>query len=212
MAAPERKDWSSSTNTVEMPLELCLPKRRNVDSFSTSLRVDAAFSIPGWMYPFEVVWLAYEATLHHKIVELGCFLGRSTRALVDNTKGTVLAVDDFQGPRDYECTGREHILGHFMQNMMGCEDHLQVCRGDFSLVRPELHSPPFDMIFIDGDHRLEAVKRDIEKWEPFISKGGLISGHDYHSEYPSVMQAVDEAFEGRITVVPGTSIWMVENQ
>lgn len=188
-------------------LELCLPLRPNVDSFTTSLRVDAAFSIPGWMYPFEVVWLAHEATKHERIVELGCFLGRSTRALADNTKGWVLAVDDFRGPRDCRIDGRENILAQFQQNMLGCESRVRICAENFASVEPLEHNAPFDMIFVDGDHRYEAVKRDIEKWLPYLAAGGLISGHDYHHEYPEVMKVVNEKFNGKFGVVPGTSIW-----
>lgn len=190
-------------------LELCLPLRPSIDSFTTSLRVDAAFSIPGWMYPFEIVWLADEATKHERIVELGCFLGRSTRALADNTKGWVLAVDDFQGPRDCRIEGRENILENFSLNMLGCEHKVRICQEDFGAVRPEQHDSPFDMIFIDGDHHYDSLMRDIEKWTPYLSKGGLICGHDYHYEYPEVMKAVNNSFPAMVNVVPGTAIWYV---
>jgi hypothetical protein len=37
----------------------------------------------------------------------------------------------------------------------------------------------FDFIYIDANHKYEAVKHDINKWFPKIKKGGLFAGHDY---------------------------------
>jgi hypothetical protein len=35
-----------------------------------------------------------------------------------------------------------------------------------------------DYLFIDGDHRYEGVKRDLEMYGPLVRKGGLIALHD----------------------------------
>ena len=51
-----------------------------------------------------------------------------------------------------------------------------------------------DLAFIDGDHSYEAVKQDIQAWGKKVRHGGVLSGHDYHSNYPGVIQAVDECF------------------
>lgn len=47
-------------------------------------------------------------------------------------------------------------------------------------------------VFIDGSHHYEDVKADLEAWEPKISPGGIIAGHDYHAGFPGVKRAVDE--------------------
>lgn len=53
-----------------------------------------------------------------------------------------------------------------------------------------------DFVFIDGDHKYESVKSDIEKWSKKVKKGGIISGHDYYifhfSRNRGVIEAVDE--------------------
>lgn len=36
-----------------------------------------------------------------------------------------------------------------------------------------------DFAFIDGDHRLEAVREDIAAWWPHVAVGGLLAGHDW---------------------------------
>lgn len=45
-------------------------------------------------------------------------------------------------------------------------------------------------VFIDGDHRLGAVERDIQAWKCATH----LAGHDYSPDFPGVMQAVQEAF------------------
>ena len=57
-----------------------------------------------------------------------------------------------------------------------------------------------DFIYIDGNHRYEYVKKDIENYFPKIKHGGIISGHDYEiSErtfhIKGVKKAVDEYFQ-----------------
>ncbi len=52
-----------------------------------------------------------------------------------------------------------------------------------------------DWVYIDGDHRYESVKRDLDLWMPKLVDGGLIAGDDYTWEprlgHP-VKRAVDE--------------------
>ena len=56
---------------------------------------------------------------------------------------------------------------------------LQVKKGDSSSI---LHSFPdntFDMIYIDGDHSYEGVKKDLLASYSKIKPGGWIMGHDF---------------------------------
>jgi len=46
-----------------------------------------------------------------------------------------------------------------------------------------------DVLFVDGDHRFEAVLNDLEIWWPKLKKGGIMAGHDYGVS--GVMQALD---------------------
>jgi Methyltransferase domain len=41
----------------------------------------------------------------------------------------------------------------------------------------------FDLIFIDGDHRYEGVKRDFENFRPLLSKRGVILFHDVDPDH-----------------------------
>lgn len=48
-----------------------------------------------------------------------------------------------------------------------------------------------DFVHIDGDHMIDAVRRDISNGLKIIKKGGIISGHDY----PTVKEAIDDNFK-----------------
>jgi hypothetical protein len=72
----------------------------------------------------------------------------------------------------------------------------------------EVHTqfPPryFDWVYIDANHRCEAVKQDLELFLPLVKQGGLITGDDYDETdtWGGVKQAVDEfVASGRVTLV-----------
>jgi hypothetical protein len=65
-----------------------------------------------------------------------------------------------------------------------------------------------DFVFIDADHRYEAVRDDLAAWLPKVRLGGLICGHDYSNGFPGVNRAVSEQLRGRTVHVHGPStIW-----
>ena len=49
-----------------------------------------------------------------------------------------------------------------------------------------------DFVYIDGNHEYEAVKEDILHWYPKIRIGGILSGHDYYTQWPGIIEAVNE--------------------
>ncbi len=63
---------------------------------------------------------------------------------------------------------------------------------EFSVEAAELFDDSsLDFVYIDGNHKLEAVQADIEAWCPKVKEGGLVSGHDYCFE--GVQPVVDDA-------------------
>ena len=159
----------------------------------------------------ELLWLAEQAEKHKVIVEIGSYLGRSTRALADNTPGIVYALDDWYGPRDFPLTPeqRKLVAPRFCEHMSGVlltkvrplvVDHKDA---HFVGVRP-------DMVFIDGDHEYENVLVDIEFWKLLLQPGGLLCGHDW-DVFPGVNRAVQELLPGA-QVAPNTNIWFWEGK
>jgi len=172
-------------------------------------------SIPGWMDESELQWLFDTASQMSSVVEIGCYQGRSTFALLQGCKGPVYAVDTWQ---DIMGNGeRPHAL--FMQNLesrIGFErvwNQLRTCAMKSADAAKAFDAVPFlmtglDMVFVDGDHLEAAVALDLELWTPKARK--LIAGHDYHNPtWPDVTTVVDRVFGSRVQNPTGM-IWAVE--
>lgn len=159
----------------------------------------------GWITHDELKWLAKKAKKHQRIVEIGSYLGRSTRALGDNTDGVVYAIDNFQGPKDISVSSviANNVFELFFYNIGTLAQAGKVIPVVADHAEVDVPITP-DMVFIDGSHLYPDVKRDIETWLPRLEKGGLLCGHDIHMD--SVKLAVEETV-GRYKVGRKTTIW-----
>ena len=175
-----------------------------------------ARKIDGWMSDEELLWLATEATKHNTICEIGCWLGRSTRALLDNTQGTVYAVDTWKGTagdaihaKILSGKHKDWLLKSFITNMGPDPRRLVIYQSDSLSAAKyfKVEGMKFDMIFLDATHTYEVVKADIEAWMPNMDDGGLLCGHDYHDDWPGVIQAIAEMLPK--AKVAGDRIWAV---
>lgn len=66
-----------------------------------------------------------------------------------------------------------------------------------------------DFVFIDADHRYEAVVEDIALWRSKVRPGGLLCGHDYCDQWPGVVQAVHKSFADGVQYHEPSTIWWV---
>jgi predicted O-methyltransferase YrrM len=166
------------------------------------MNLDNAVQIEGWMTTNELYWLAEQAATCKTIVEIGSWKGRSTRALADNTPGTVYAVDTWAGSDGLAELLKDKpegwVKGEFLKNMAGLQnvEAVQMTSMEAAALF-QGQGRRFDMVFIDGDHSYESVKADITAWRALLVEGGLISGHDY--SWTGVIQAVDELLPNRKT-------------
>jgi hypothetical protein len=66
----------------------------------------------------------------------------------------------------------------------------------FSENAANLINEELDFVYIDGNHAVDYVRKDIETYYPLIKKGGVIGGHDFYNgfqyEHDGVIQAVIE--------------------
>ena len=166
-------------------------------------------SIPGWMGDDELQWLFEKAKGMINVLEVGCWMGRSTHALLSGCPGSIYAVDHFKGSASQIETAHalaktEDIHAMFMRNV-GHFPNLVVLKMR-SLEAAKLFAPKwFDMIFIDGDHEYTQVRGDIEAWMPKCKK--LFCGHDA-SENGVPQALIDLKLNPKIVRI--SSIWAVE--
>ncbi len=186
------------------------------------INIERALKIDGWMSEKELTWLAEQAQDRNIIFEVGVFCGRTTRALADNTNGTVFAIDPFDtswmesseveriDPEAYKLAlSKGQYIDEFMTNLLdySITGKVRIIKKMFENFI-SYHTP--DMIFIDANHSYECVKKDILHALLLASASGtLLCGHDYDALYPGVKRAVDELLPN-IKTVSDTSIWYVD--
>lgn len=162
----------------------------------------------GWMTIQDITFLAEQAQSHEKIIDLGTYLGKSAIAMAMNTKGFVLCIDDWWGPRslDWSEVERSKIFGKFYLN---CEDLLlsgkmkYLTHNHTSAI--DLDFQP-DMVHIDGNHAYDNIRYDILQWSKKLAPGGLLCGHD--ANYKGVKKALDELAVWHL--VPGAFMFVID--
>jgi predicted O-methyltransferase YrrM len=120
-----------------------------------------------------------EALLKHLpktgiIVELGCFEGRTTACLANHTKGTIYSIDPFFSGRLGVSYGEWIAKLHTKRSKA---TNVRFLKG-FSFTQAPNFNQAIDFLFIDADHRLEAIQRDWNDWFPKVKSGGIIAMHD----------------------------------
>jgi SAM-dependent methyltransferase len=159
--------------------------------------------IPGW---FNEEWLydrmMSQAPENAIFVEVGCWLGKSTaycaRRIHDWGKSILLyAVDTWEGspnePAMVEAVAQAggSVFNLFRRNMeeAGVIESIRPLKMLSVSAAGLFADKTLDFVFIDADHRRDAVQADIAAWRPKIKSGGTLAGHDWNT-YGSVQQAV----------------------
>jgi predicted O-methyltransferase YrrM len=142
------------------------------------------------------------------IVEIGAFTGDSTIIFAKNFK-MVYSIDPFESGIGgiNNTVDMKQIFKTFKQNIKGFNNIGIIKDFSFNAVKTfEDHS--IDVVYIDGLHTYQAVKRDLIDWIPKIIKGGFCTGHDYHrKKFPGVVKAVSETIGNKIKLFKDTS-WL----
>lgn len=159
-------------------------------------------SVPGMISKEEGLFLYNLASKCTKgaIVEIGSSAGRSTICLAKGSKSggnmTVYAVDPHNGggstpdptwwsaddgtpdPKYYINQGNslQQFKRALFENRV---DDIVVPMVDYSeLIYKKGWTRPIELLFIDGEHRYNYVKMDVEMWEKHLVSGGIILMHD----------------------------------
>lgn len=119
-------------------------------------------------------------------VELGTYLGRSAKVMLDaNPFMHLWCVDTF------EVAGIEQTARHFLKKEIE-ESRCELIKGD-SLRASEMlrhMAGKLDFVWVDDGHATEDVKRDIRCFLPLLKSGGVIFGHDFDVPHNDVALGV----------------------
>lgn len=130
------------------------------------------------------------------IVELGCFLGRTTVMLAQTApERIIIAVDTFDNIE------RPNQLMEF-QDTTAPYHNIQALCGKTQEV--PLPTGPIALLLIDADHHYAACKADYERWTALVAPGGVAVFHDYILGFVGVIKTVTETglqFERRNSLI-----------
>ena len=137
-----------------------------------------------------------------EIVEIGSYKGLSTcwiaEGLKDSQRGCVTAIDHFEGSAEHTDEEKVDLFGIFSANIstQKLSEHVISIKSsseNAAQIWNEKIRKPIRLLFIDGEHSYEGVKKDFELWSGLVIEGGIIGFHDYMSKgYPGVTRFVDE--------------------
>jgi predicted O-methyltransferase YrrM len=110
------------------------------------------------------------------IVEIGSWKGRSTTWLASGARLAGHGVDPHRRSREYpEAETEAEFLANLARNGLAAVVEPLVMTSDDAAARI---AGPVELLFIDGDHSYEAVRRDAELWLPRLIDGGTVMFHD----------------------------------
>jgi len=119
-------------------------------------------------------------------VEIGCWTGCASSIIaecVSRVNGILFCVDWFKGIPNHqleEVASRNNIQALHRQNVteVGYYKWVNVLPMSSEEAVKTFQDNSIDFLFIDGDHKYEKVKQDINLWYPKVKKGGWLTGHD----------------------------------
>jgi len=119
------------------------------------------------------------------IVELGTRGGESTVALLEAAR--------LIGGRVYSVDIDPCLEAKAKVQTYGLQEYWTFIEGDDLKVEWE---KPIDHLFVDTIHTFDRVTKELEKYEPHVKNGGVITIHDTVL-YPEVSQAIKKYIKGR---------------
>lgn len=139
-----------------------------------------------------------------RLVEIGCWLGRSTSYLAGLCRARaveLVCVDHWTGSSDdFDAAYRTRLEQRPVEAEFRA--HLARLQLDTTILRQasldaaaRLADASVDLVFLDASHDRGAVSADIAAWRPKLRPGGRLAGHDYAPDHPGVIDAVDAAAE-----------------
>lgn len=158
--------------------------------------------IDGWLLlseATELFGLASQIKSTDPIVcEIGVWKGKSSyifaSALRKKNNGTLYSIDPFDGKGDTASKNsyREEmksinttLLENFENTMIKyrLRKYIKIIPMLSEKARLKFPEPRIDLLFIDGDHKYESVKKDYELWSHLIPSGGKIVLHDVEAAH-----------------------------
>jgi predicted O-methyltransferase YrrM len=132
---------------------------------------------------FEAMVRLVESEKPARIMEIGTAKGATLLSWCRIASEHIISVDLEHGihgggyPTVKQQLYREFTHGRSGLRLDLFQDNSQI-EATRQKVEAELEGTKLDVLFIDGDHSYEGVKKDFELWSPLVRPGGIILFHD----------------------------------
>jgi predicted O-methyltransferase YrrM len=171
--------------------------------------LEAVAHLNKWDLPEELAFWAEYATHCTNLLELGAYNGASTVIMMRaNVNLHISVVDLWEDEGTYEtflkATEEFFNQGRLIYRRTATEEGLK----DMTDEEVTL----FDGLLIDAGHTEDLVTKDIQMSLPLMKPGSLLTGHDFHPNWPDngVAKAVKKLLPGHFN--PMGSIWACWNR
>jgi predicted O-methyltransferase YrrM len=165
--------------------------------------VDQSNFIFTWTERETLAYLAEQASKAYNIVELGTYMGRSAKVMLDaNPTVHLWAVDKFM------VAGTLDVTNYFLKAQID-SGRCEIIVGDSERAGGMLQHMrgKLDLVFVDDGHATEDVQRDIKWFLPLVRPGGLICGHDFEVPHNDVAIGVLTSIDPREVFFPVPRVW-----
>lgn len=140
----------------------------------------------GWMDAEELNKIKELTEGKGEVLEVGCYCGRSTRALLQVTTGIVVCIDPLHRngwmPR-WPTPDGLHLDSHAHMADLVAEFHYRlIVVPAFSREMYKLFRRAVDVLMIDSDHSYQSTKEELDAFGPLVRDGGVIILDDFDLE------------------------------
>lgn len=126
------------------------------------------------------------------VLEIGCDMGYSTKFLLDSNPNLILyGVDPYDDYVDWNgntLSRRQEMYQIVVDKFKSYGDRFKLIRMGSDEAVSMFEDNFFDLVFIDGLHTYDQVKKDCENYYSKCKEGAIFAGHDYN-----VIQGVNRA-------------------
>lgn len=154
---------------------------------------------PDSLDPLNEICSVIGDTQNKIMIEVGCYIGESTRVWASNFK-KVYALDPWLKGKGYDSSDvvsesmSIEVEYEFDKNLKDFNNVSKIVDFSYNFSKI-LANQSVDFIYIDACHQYKDVLQDIKLFLPKVKSGGYIGGHDYNPPTPGVIQAVNECFD-----------------
>lgn len=131
------------------------------------------------------------------MAEIGSYSGESAEIFLQSGKvNHITCIDPWVNNYDSDDPAEQHdmisIEALFDERMNKYLNQYTKIKNYSHCAVAQIEDNSLDLVYIDGNHNYEFVKRDIELYLPKLKTNGIMAGHDYSESWTDVIHAVHD--------------------